>query len=73
MKKFIPFFSIVIASVLMQNCTNREEDVISDSDQFDQTGKTLMMRGDSTKSSGEIVAPDPPVRDGDNWRVVPSN
>lgn len=73
MKKFIPFFSIAIASVLMQNCTNRDEDVISDSDQFDQIEKTLIMRGDSTKSAGEIVDPDPPVRDGDNWRAIPNN
>lgn len=73
MKKFIPIFSIAIASVFMQNCTHRDEDVISDNDPFDHIEKTLMMRGDSTKSSGEIVDPDPPVRDGDNWRTVPNN
>lgn len=70
MKKFIPIFSIGIVSVLMQSCSNRDEDVISDHRQLDEINKITMMKGDSTKSSEEIVDPDPPVRDGDNWRVV---
>ncbi|UZT98968.1 hypothetical protein ODZ84_05195 [Chryseobacterium fluminis] len=71
MKKFIPIFSVAIASVFMQNCANRDEDVISENDQLQEIEKTLMMRGDSTRTSEEIVDPDPPVRDGDNWRLVP--
>lgn len=71
MKKFIPIFSITIASVFMQNCGNRDEDVISENEQLQEIEKTLMMRGDSTRTSEEIVDPDPPVRDGDNWRLVP--
>ncbi|MDH6252466.1 hypothetical protein M2347_002193 [Chryseobacterium sp. H1D6B] len=73
MKKFIPIFSIAVASVFVQNCTSRDEDITSDHDKFDEISKTLMMRGDSAKTSEEIVDPDPPVRDGDNWRVVPNN
>jgi len=73
MKKFIPIFSIVIASVCMQNCANRDEEIVIDYNQFDQIEKTSMMRGDSTKTSGDTVDTDPPVRDGDNWRLVPNN
>ncbi|MET3535866.1 hypothetical protein [Chryseobacterium limigenitum] len=72
MKKFIPIFSIAIASVFMQNCTHRDEEINVRDDQFDQIEKTMMMKGDSAKTSEEIVDPDPPVRDGDNWRLVQS-
>ncbi len=73
MKKFIPIFSITIASVFIQNCTHRDEEINLRDDQSDQIEMTMMMRGDSTKTSGEIIDPDPPVRDGDNWRLVPNN
>lgn len=72
MKKFIPIFSITIASVFMQNCTHRDEEINVRDDRSDQIEKTMMMKGDSAKTSGEIVDPDPPVRDGDNWRLVPN-
>ncbi|SMP12343.1 MULTISPECIES: hypothetical protein [Chryseobacterium] len=71
MKKFIPIFSITIASVFMQNCTHRDEEINVRDDRSDQIEKTMMMKGDSAKTSEEIVDPDPPVRDGDNWRLVP--
>lgn len=73
MKKFIPIFSITIASVFMQNCTHRDEEINVRDDRSDQIDKTMMMKGDSTRSSEEIVDPDPPVRDGDNWRIVQNN
>lgn len=73
MKKFIPIFSITVASVFMQNCTHRDEEINVRDDRSDQIEKTIMMKGDSAKTSGEIVDPDPPVRDGDNWRLVPNN
>lgn len=73
MKKFIPIFSIAIASVLMQNCTHRDEEINVRDDRSDQIEKKMMMKGDSAKTSEEIVDPDPPVRDGDNWRTVPNN
>ena len=72
MKKFIPIFSITIASVFMQNCTHRDEEINVRDDRSDQIEKTMMMKGDSSKTSEEIVDPDPPVRDGDNWRLVPN-
>ncbi|MBM7420208.1 MULTISPECIES: hypothetical protein [Chryseobacterium] len=73
MKKFIPIFSITIATVFMQNCTDRDEEINVSDDLSGQIEKTIMMKGDSAKTSGEIVDPDPPVRDGDNWRLVPNN
>lgn len=57
----------------MQNCTHRDEEINVRDDRSDQIKKTMMMKGDSAKTSGEIVDPDPPVRDGDNWRFVPNN
>ena len=71
MKKFIPIFSITIASVLIQNCTNRDDEINVHDDRSDQIEK-MMMKGDSAKTSEEIIDPDPPVRDGDNWRLVPN-
>ncbi|MDQ0595019.1 hypothetical protein QFZ37_003388 [Chryseobacterium ginsenosidimutans] len=59
MKKLIPIFSITVASVFMQNCTHQNEDIISDHDQYNEIGKAMMMRGDSAKTSEEIVDPDP--------------
>ncbi|MNY05809.1 hypothetical protein D3C86_1385390 [compost metagenome] len=58
----------------MQNCTHRDEEINVRDDRSDQIEKTMMMmKGDSAKTSEEIVDPDPPVRDGDNWRLVPNN
>lgn len=72
MKKFIPIFSIVIVSVCLQNCANRDEDIALDSHQSDEIQKILMKSQDSAKSSEQIIdLDDPPVRDGDNWRINP--
>ncbi len=57
----------------MQNCTNRDENIISDHHQLDEIEMTMMMRVDSTRSNEEIIDQDPPVRDGDNWRIIPNN
>lgn len=54
----------------MQNCSNRDEDTISNPGLSEDAQTTLMMRGDSTKSSEKNLDPDPPVRDGDNWRHI---
>lgn len=56
----------------MQNCTHREDEINVRDDRSDQIEKTMMMKVDSAKTSEEIVDPDPPVRDGDNWRLVPN-
>jgi len=72
MKKFIPIFSIAVSLFLMRNCTSRDEDLNPDDLAFESAGKTFMMRGDSAKNSDDIVYPDPPVRDGDNWRLDPN-
>jgi len=76
MKKFIPFFSIVIGVVSLQNCTHRDDDIISNNEKIEQPEPTingLIMKQDSAKSIEAIENPetkDPPVRDGDNWRLT---
>ena len=72
MKKFIPIFSISIAAMSLQNCANRDEDLIRDDSLYEDV-KISIIRKDSAKSSEEIVDPDPPVRDGDNWRIANKN
>lgn len=68
MKKFIPILRIAIAAMSLQNCANRDEDLIQEDNSFDGV-KMSIMKKDSAKSSEEIIDPDPPVRDGDNWRI----
>ncbi|WP_312422582.1 MULTISPECIES: hypothetical protein [Epilithonimonas] len=72
MKKLIPIFSIVIAAMSLQNCANRDEDIITDDSSYEGL-KISIMKKDSARSSEEIVDPDPPVRDGDNWRITNKN
>ncbi|PQA97003.1 hypothetical protein B0A69_02850 [Chryseobacterium shigense] len=73
MKKFIPFLSIMIGSVLSQSCVQRDEDIISTNNEKFEIKNNLQMRYDSAKTAQQIIDPDPPVRDGDNWRIKPSN
>jgi hypothetical protein len=73
MKNLIPLLSIALSSVCLQNCTNRDEDLIRDNIQLDEDRSTSLMKKDSAKSSEEILDPDPPVRDGDNWRIIIDN
>lgn len=73
MKKFIPFLSIVIGSISLQNCAERDEDIISTKNEKFELRNNLQMKSDSAKSAEEIVDPDPPVRDGDNWRISNKN
>ncbi|MDR6487196.1 hypothetical protein J2799_001681 [Chryseobacterium vietnamense] len=74
MKKFIPFFSIVIGVVSLQNCTHRD-DIISNNEKIEKpkpTINSMAMKQDSAKSIEAIKDPetkDPPVRDGDNWKL----
>ncbi|MGX9987151.1 hypothetical protein [Soonwooa purpurea] len=77
MKNLIPILSIAIASASLQNCANLDEDITPDFDQSEQLQKAFMKSSDSTKSSEETLDldpdpdTDPPVRDGDNWRLIP--
>ena len=73
MKKFIPILSIVTTSVFMQNCANRDEDLNPVSKHSDEIKKTVMMRCDSANTEKDSIKGDPPVRDGDNWRLSPNN
>ncbi|WP_418122923.1 hypothetical protein ACNFU2_20260 [Chryseobacterium sp. PTM-20240506] len=76
MKKFIPFFTIVIGVVSLQNCTHRDDDIISNNGKIEKPEPTIndmAMKQDSAKSIEAIKDPetkDPPVRDGDNWRLT---
>ncbi|WP_426478110.1 hypothetical protein ACP3T3_01100 [Chryseobacterium sp. CBSDS_008] len=76
MKKFIPFFSIMIGAVSLQSCVHRDEDIISNSEKIEKSARTikvLAMKQDSVTSLEVIENPpqkDPPVRDGDNWRLT---
>ncbi|RKE77196.1 hypothetical protein [Chryseobacterium sp. AG363] len=76
MKKLIPFFSIVIGVVSLQNCTHRDDDIISNNAKIEKSEPTInsmAMKQDSAKSIETIKDPetkDPPVRDGDNWRLT---
>lgn len=73
MKNLIPILSMAIASVSLQNCVNRDEDTTTDFNQSEQLQIVIMKSADSTNSSEETLDPDPdpPVRDGDNWRLIP--
>ncbi|WP_265427296.1 hypothetical protein [Chryseobacterium sp. YIM B08800] len=76
MKKFIPFLSIMIAAVFMQNCSHRDEDMIPSNKLIknsERSADVFSMKQDSAKSTDLIENPnpkDPPVRDGDNWRLT---
>lgn len=70
MKKLIPFLTIVIGSVFLQNCTQRDKEITQNTTQFEQKKELHRAKGDSTKSS-EHLDPDPPVKDGDDWRTAP--
>ncbi|MFY1047504.1 hypothetical protein [Chryseobacterium sp. GP-SGM7] len=70
MKKFIPFLSIVIGTISLQNCAERDEDIISTNNEKLEIRSDAYMKSDSAKSAEEILDPDPPVRDGDNWRTI---
>ncbi|WP_294297412.1 hypothetical protein [uncultured Chryseobacterium sp.] len=61
---------MALASVLIQNCSYRDEDLNLEDVQSGTTSKILIMRGDSVKTSGGPVNTEPPVRDGDNWRFI---
>lgn len=73
MKNLIPIISVAIASASLQNCANRDEDATTDFIQSEQLDKAFMKSADSANSSEETLYPDPdpPVRDGDNWRLIP--
>lgn len=76
MKKFIPILSLAIGSVCLQNCINRDEDIDSDYKVPPELKNNMMIRQDSAKSIEETIdtnPPDPPVRDGDNWRLYKNN
>ncbi|WDF45985.1 hypothetical protein PQ459_13865 [Chryseobacterium sp. KACC 21268] len=70
MKKLFPFLSLMACAFGMLNCVNRDEGFSSN---VENKGlqSTVSFRGDSLITENPIVDPDPPVRDGDNWRSVP--
>ncbi|WP_288244006.1 hypothetical protein [uncultured Chryseobacterium sp.] len=73
MKKIIPILGVSIGAVLLQQCEERNEPVQDLTIPSEMKVEGQEVRKDSAKSSQEIVDPDPPVRDGDNWRSIPHN
>jgi len=66
----------MIAAVCLQNCTHRDEDMIPSNEQIESSERSAdvsAMKQDSAKSI-EVIEntepKDPPVRDGDNWRLT---
>ena len=66
----------MIGAVCLQNCSHRDEEIISDTKQVEKSEpvvNALSMKQDSARSLEVIENPspkDPPVRDGDNWRFI---
>lgn len=79
MKTIIPIFSIMIGAAFLQNCTHRDEDIMSNNEQIEKSERVtnaFSMKRDSVKSLNVIENPkpkDPPVRDGDNWKHINKN
>lgn len=64
--------SLGIVTVCLQNCSQRDEEIILKRDQSYETSSAIL-RKDSANSDVQILLPnpkDPPVRDGDNWRIT---
>jgi hypothetical protein len=71
MKKIIPILGVSIGAMLLQQCAERNDNIEGLTDFSELKATDQLVRKDSAKSSQEIVDPDPPVRDGDNWRSTP--
>lgn len=74
MKKLIPILSLALGSAIMQNCSQRDEDIATSTTEknADKLQDHPLIGRDSTQSSDHHLDPDPPVRDGDDWRTVPT-
>lgn len=70
MKKFIPILSLAVLSFAVQNCNNRDEDLARENYNSEKFSSKSQSK-DSITTKQSIVDPDPPVRDGDNWRIDP--
>ena len=72
MKKLIPILSIAVTSVCMCHCSNRDEEVSTVHQEYNRQHDPDLMRKDSAVATDSILdqdPADPPVRDGDNWRL----
>jgi len=72
MKKFIPILCLTAFTFAVQNCNNRDEDLVRENYSKEVISNTSQKRSDTTTKQPSIVDPDPPVRDGDNWRTSPA-
>lgn len=68
MKKIIPIVGVSIVAVLLHQCAESNDHI---QEFTEMSADHQVIRKDSAHSSQEIVDPDPPVRDGDNWRSKP--
>jgi len=70
MKKLFPFLSLIACSLSMLNCAEHDDAALSKTE-TDDLKPAVFLRGDTLRKDNSPVDPDPPVRDGDNWRSVP--
>ena len=68
MKTIITILSLMISTLCIQSCTNREEDIISGHNAVKAANPPSLMHRDSIKDLTQTPPTNPPVRDGDNWR-----
>ncbi len=68
MKKVIPHLILVMSALVLQNCRPGDE-IYNDSTGKEQFVKTTKKKSDSTTSSlVDPADPDPPVKDGQDWK-----
>jgi len=68
MKKLVPYLSLLCLAVSLIQCSGRDENA---DENYKPQG--ISKRGDTASTINPIVDPDPPVRDGDNWRNSQNN
>lgn len=72
MKKLFPFLSLIACAFGVLNCAEHDDAVLPKTE-TDDLKPAVFLRGDTIRKDNPPVYPDPPVRDGDNWRTVPIN
>ncbi|WP_175459337.1 hypothetical protein [Epilithonimonas lactis] len=68
----MPFLSLIACAFGVLNCAEHDDAVLPKTE-TDDLKPAVFLRGDTIRKDNPPVYPDPPVRDGDNWRTVPIN
>lgn len=72
MKQLFPFLSLMACTFSMLNCAEHDDAASTKTETYDLK-PTIFLREDTVRKENPPVDPDPPVRDGDNWRALPNN